>query len=58
MWNRVGRVVAAVSVVALLAVPAEARAVGERDGWVPKIVKLLKKFGISTHGDGITVPRP
>ena len=58
MWNRVGRVVVAVCVVALLAVPAEARPPADSDGWVPKLVKLLKKFAIGTHGDGVIVPRP
>ena len=59
LTNRVGRVVVAISVVALLAVPAEAKPPRDDDGWVPKIVvKMLKKLGIGTNGDMITIPRP
>ncbi len=57
--RRVGRVLVVVSVAALLAVPAEARPPRGDDGWVPKIVvKMLKKLGLGTHGDMITIPRP
>lgn len=56
--SRVGRVVVAVSVMVALAAPLQAMPKGDRDGWVPKIVKVLKKLGIGTTGDMITVPRP
>jgi len=57
LFNRVGRGVLAVIVVAMLAVPAQARPVDE--GWAPsKLLEAVKRFVVATFGDGIIVPRP
>lgn len=60
--NVVARGVVVVSIVMLMAIPAEA---GPRDGgwWLERradpIVKIVRRiFGITSQGDGLTIPTP
>lgn len=57
VFNRVGRGVVVLAVVASLAAPSFA---GPRDGgWTPgKIIKIVKKLVVKALGDGLIVPRP
>lgn len=57
LLDRVGRGVVAAAVVVMLAVPAQAQP-QDKEGFAPKLVKVIKKLVVRTFGDGILVPRP
>lgn len=58
LFNRVGRGVVAAAVVVMLAAPV-VEAKPSDPGWTPsKLLKAVKRFVVTTFGDGIIVPRP
>ena len=58
LFNRAGRGVVAAAVVVMLAAPA-VEAKPTDSGWTPsRLLKAVKRYVVSTFGDGITVPRP